>query len=194
MCKLESPRLLLRPPEPGDAAFFAESLADYDLAKMLATAPHPYDLADAEGFIARITKARALGEAHVFTILTQDGTKIGCCGLHLKNGRYELGYWIAKPFWRQGYASEAARRLLAYGFGVLKADAVQAGWFHDNPGSHRVLARLGFEADHVEACECFARAESVLCNQALLTRDAFGRKKPSEMMHGAPAAPVALAS
>lgn len=178
MTALESERLLLRPPVPDDAAFFAESLADFEIAKHLSSVPHPYGVADAEAFIALVTRARAMGEAWVFTILSRaTGTGIGACGLHLGDGRYELGYWIARPYWGRGFATEAARRLLDYAFGVVRAEAVEAGWFHDNAPSGRVLAKLGFVASHVEPWPSRARGESALCNRTMLTRERFGRKR-----------------
>jgi RimJ/RimL family protein N-acetyltransferase len=178
MSNLETDRLLLRQPRPEDAPFLAENLNDFDLAKNLSTAPHPYALADAEDFVARMTKARALGEGWCYVIETRaTGTPVGCCGLHLKDGRYELGYWIAKPYWSRGFATEAAKRLIAFAFGTVRAEAVEAGWFHDNAASGRVLAKLGFIASHVEPWPCRARGESVLCNRAVLTRSHFGRKK-----------------
>ena len=178
MSSLETERLLLRPPEPGDAAFFAESLADYDLTKNTSSMPHPYTAEDAMAFIDKVTKARALGEGWCFTILSKaTGTPVGCCGLHLKDGRYELGYWIAKPYWNRGFATEAAKRVLAFAFGTVRAEAVEAGWFHDNAASGRVLGKLGFVASHVEPWPCRARGENVLCNRAVLTRSHFGRKK-----------------
>ena len=178
MSSLETDRLLLRPPAAADAAFLTSGLGDFAIAKNLSTAPHPYSEADAAEFIARVTKARAMGEGWCYVIVVKaTDTPVGCCGLHLKDGRVELGYWIAQPFWNQGYASEAARRLLAFGFGVVKAEAVEAGWFHDNAASGRVLAKLGFAATHVEPWPCRARGEAVLCNRAVLTRANFGRKK-----------------
>lgn len=178
MSSLETERLLLRPPEPGDAPFFAEALGDFEIAKCLASAPHPYGEEDAKAFIEKVTKARALGEGWCFTILSKASeAPVGCTGLHLKDGRYELGYWIAKPYWGRGFATEAGKRLLAFGFGTVQAEAIEAGWFHDNLASGRVLAKLGFEATHVEPWPCRARGENVLCNRAVLTRARFGRKK-----------------
>jgi [ribosomal protein S5]-alanine N-acetyltransferase len=178
MSVLETDHLVLRPPGEEDIAFFAASLADYDIARNLATAPAPYTEADATAFVAAAAHARAMGEGWVYTILSKaTGSPVGCCGLSLKDGHYELGYWIAKPYWGRGFATEAARRLLAFAFAVVRAETVEAGWFHDNPASGRVLARLGFVADHVESSPCRARGEPVLCNRTMLTRERFGRKR-----------------
>lgn len=96
MPTLEAERLLLRPPATEDAAFFAAALADYDVTRNLATVPYPYTEADAADFITTVTRARAAGEGWVYTILSKaTGSPLGCCGVHLQDGRYELGYWIA---------------------------------------------------------------------------------------------------
>jgi len=176
--QLESLRLLLREPQPGDAPAFVEGLAEYDVSKFLATAPHPYGLDDAKAFLVRAAETRAKGEAYGFAILRKDTQKlIGCCGLHLKEGRFVIGYWIAKPFWGQGYATEAVRKLLAFGFHDLKATEIWATWYHDNLASGQVLRKLGFQAVGVEKQFSLARGEDVLCNRTQLTREHFGRKK-----------------
>ncbi len=69
----------------------------------------------------------------------------GCCGLHLReSGLFELGYWLGRPFWGHGYATEAARKLAGFAFSRLKATQLTAGYFHDNPASGRVLEKVGF--------------------------------------------------
>ncbi len=178
MTSLQTERLILRPLGDTDIPALVAALDDFDIAKHCASVPHPYSEADAATFVAKVRESRAAGTGFCFGIVNQaDGVLIGTCGLHLKNGRFELGYWIAKPFWKLGYATEAADRLLAFGFEVLKADLIVAGWFHDNPASGRVLAKLGFKADHVEPSPCRARGEAVLCNRTMLTRARFGRKR-----------------
>jgi len=178
MTRLESERLLLESPQENDAAQLAEGLAEFEVSKNLASAPHPYSLADAKDFIARVTESRAKGEGYCFVIrLKADGRVIGTCGLRLKEGRYEMGYWVAKPFWKLGFATEAAARLLHFAFDDLKASEVWAGWFHDNLASGRVLGKLGFEAQKVEKQPSLARGADILCNRTRLTRERFGRKK-----------------
>ncbi|GAA0525621.1 RimJ/RimL family protein N-acetyltransferase [Rhizomicrobium palustre] len=178
MTRLDTQRLLLSAPEESDLAAFALGLGDFTVAKNLATAPHPYDESDAKAFLSMVTEARARGEAYVFAIRKKEGGEtIGCCGLNLKDGRFQLGYWIAKPYWKQGFATEAAARLLHFAFDVLKADEVWAGWYHDNLASGRVLGKLGFQASHVEKQFSRARAEAVLCNRTRLTAAHFERKK-----------------
>ena len=60
-----------------------------------------------------------------------------------EHARAELGYWIGKPYWRNGYATEAARAILQYGFGQLGLNRIHAGHFTRNPGSGRVMQKIG---------------------------------------------------
>jgi RimJ/RimL family protein N-acetyltransferase len=178
MTVLETERLVLRSPEPGDAKELAMALNDFEIAKNLAVVPYPYAVNDAYAFIGRVADGLTKGTDHVFVIRQKgDGTLAGCCGLHLKDGAYELGYWIAKPCWRHGFAGEAAFRLVAFAFDDLGADRLTAGWYHDNGVSGRVLAKLGFKAVRVEKQLCAARGHDVLCNRTMLTREDFGRRK-----------------
>lgn len=178
MTRLESERLVFRAPEANDLVEVAAALSDFEVSKNLALAPHPYDEKDAKDFLLRITEGRAKGEDYCFMLRRKsDGSLVGACGLHLKNGHFELGYWIAKSFWRQGFATEAAARVLDFAFDELRASEVWAGWYHDNPFSGRVLGKLGFEADHVEKQYCRAREADILCNRTRLTPAQFGRKK-----------------
>jgi RimJ/RimL family protein N-acetyltransferase len=131
--ELETERLLLRPVCAGDLPRIAALMADYDVAKNLLTAPHPYTLKDAEAFFAKHSESRARGEAHVFALLRKsDGAFIGKNGLHAKDGVVEMGYWVGKPYWGNGLATEAARRVVDFAFNGLRLERIVAGWFEDD--------------------------------------------------------------
>ncbi len=102
---------------------------------------------------------------------------MGCVGLHLKNGSFELGYWLGKAFWGLGYAPEAAGRLLRFAFDELGVASVWAGYFFDNPASGRVLQKLGFCPSGSVMRYSAARGQSVLCRGTTLTSSEFRRKK-----------------
>jgi RimJ/RimL family protein N-acetyltransferase len=145
-------------------------LGDYDVSRMLSRVPHPYGEADAEAFIAR-------GDPHAFVIQRkQDGLFLGVTGLHPEED-FEFGYWLGKPFWGQGYATEAARRLVTHAFEALDRASVHAGWFHDNPASGHVLAKLGARHNGSKMRDCRARGRAVLCHDMLLTRADFLSKR-----------------
>ena len=146
MTVLETDRLILRPFQPGDAPQMAELAADIDVAAGTASLPHPYALADAEQFIARLQPPNSADTDHVFALVLQsDDRWIGVIGLHEARDyrRAEMGYWLGKPYWNQGYASEAARRLVRYGFEVLDLNRIYASCYAPNVGSARVLQKAG---------------------------------------------------
>jgi [ribosomal protein S5]-alanine N-acetyltransferase len=177
--RLETKRLLLRPPELADVAAFAPLIGDYDVAKNLSRVPHPYADGEGEAFVARVSEERAKGSAFVFAVTRkQDQAYMGACGLHLRDGgAFELGYWLGKPYWGQGYATEAAAAVCGFGFGALKVERMIAGFFHDNPASGRVLEKLGCTPDGAEQRDCLARGHAVYMHKVVLERVNFERKR-----------------
>ena len=145
-------------------------LSDYDVARMTARVPHPYNEGDAEDFVAAGAPNRFVIERK------RDGLFLGMAGLHVDED-CEFGYWLGKPFWGQGYATEAAARLAEYGFAALGLDSLHAGWFYDNPASGHVLAKLGARHNGSHMRECRARGMQILCHDMLLTRADFLRKQ-----------------
>lgn len=157
-----TPRLLLRPGWSDDAAALATALNDENIARNLGRVPHPYTLEDAQAFLGRPGDAR---HPRLLAFLRTHGAPrlIGGCGLTpAADGRAELGYWIARPYWGLGFATEASRALLqaARTFG---ARAIIARHAIDNPASGRVLRKLGFRAtgDYVRTPST-GRGEEVL--------------------------------
>jgi RimJ/RimL family protein N-acetyltransferase len=154
-------------------------IGDYDVAKNLSRVPHPYDESHARGWIDAMAEARFKGEEFVFAVTRkEDGAYLGSCGLHRRDGdAFEFGYWLGKPFWKQGYATEAASRLIAFAFLELGLESVVAGYFHDNPASGHVLEKLGCVAHGLAERDCLARGHAVRCHKVVLTRDNFWKKK-----------------
>jgi RimJ/RimL family protein N-acetyltransferase len=175
---LETPRLLLRPPHPRDIPAIVSWAGDWDVAKNLALMPHPYGERDAADFMDAAARNRTLGTGYSFAVTRKrDGVYLGGCGVNLRQGTFELGYWLGKPFWGQGYASEAAADVLHFVFDRLNLDRIVSSWYHDNPASGRVLAKLGFIPQGVDMRDCLARGGQVLCNLVELPRDKFRQKK-----------------
>lgn len=180
MSRLQTDRLLLRPPERGDSATLIALLGDYDVSKNLGNVAHPYTEAHARDFYARMDDGRAKGEVWPFALTRKgDGFYIGGVGLRLEHGAFELGYWLGKPYWGRGYATEAAHRVLEFAFRELSARIVWAWWFHDNPASGRVLEKLGFRVMRAEPRDCLARGQAVNCHLTMLDREDFGQQRKS---------------
>lgn len=179
-CKtLETARLKLRLGEIADAAAVVPLIGDYDVAKNLARAPHPYAAQDWLDHVTRMAEGYARGTDFSFLVVRKsDGVVMGKCGVHLTDGGpFELGYWLGRPYWGEGFATEAARRVAIFAFYELKVDVLVAGWFEDNPASGRVLEKLGFQATGLEPMESRARRGTVNCHRMRLEREGFGRKK-----------------
>ena len=174
--RLETGRLILRKPHEDDISAFVPLIGDFDVSKNLSRVPHPYSDADAREFIARVHTQRAEGNDYNFAIARRsDDAYLGTCGVHRRETGWEFGYWLGKPYWGQGYATEAARCLVRFAFDELRLPVLIAGWFYDNPASGRVLAKLGCVPDGAEQRNCLARGHAVNCYNVRLEREAFER-------------------
>jgi RimJ/RimL family protein N-acetyltransferase len=156
-----TPRLLLRPGFPEDAPALAAAIADQAIARNLANVPWPYRMRDAEAFLAS-PRDPVLPSLLVFERTAGAPQLIGACGLGRRpSGAVEMGYWIARPFWSRGFATEACTALVEIA-ATLGLPALEGSHFIDNPASARVLEKLGFEALGIVAPRmCCARGEEI---------------------------------
>jgi RimJ/RimL family protein N-acetyltransferase len=137
-------RLLLRPGWAEDAPALATAIADEMIVRNLATAPWPYSLRDAEAFLAQ-PRDPVLPSFLIFERTDGEPRLVGSCGLGRRpSGAVELGYWIARPFWGRGIATEAATALIEIAR-TMGFTRLEGSHFLDNPASGRVLEKLGFE-------------------------------------------------
>lgn len=133
-------RLTLRPGWPEDAPGLARAIDHEAVVRNLSRAPWPYSIEAAETFLQHWTDTRFL----VFEHQAGAVALVGCIGIEAVGGEaHELGYWFTPSAWGKGYATEAARGVLAaaYAAGIRRVTARHAV---DNPASGRVLRKLGF--------------------------------------------------
>ena len=100
----------------------------------------------AEEWIAGQAPACKGGKAATFAIcLRTDRALVGAIGLQIDRDleKAELGYWVGRPFWNRGYATEAASAVLDFGFDKLRLNRIQAAHLSRNPSSGRVLEKVG---------------------------------------------------
>ncbi|HEX3423341.1 MAG TPA: GNAT family N-acetyltransferase [Sphingomicrobium sp.] len=139
-----TPRLLLRPGFPEDAPALAAAMSDKAIAHNLAVVPWPYTLRDAEAFLAS-PRDPVLPSLLIFERTEGTPRLTGACGLGRRpSGAVEMGYWISRPFWCRGFATEACGALIEIGR-ALGLSSLEGSHFIDNPASARVLEKLGFE-------------------------------------------------
>jgi ribosomal-protein-alanine N-acetyltransferase len=165
---IRTERLLLRAPAPGDARAIAELAGDYEVASMTGTIPHPYSEDMAVDWIESL---QASEEGVAFAV-DLGGELIGCVGYRAtEKDHAEMGYWIGKPYWGMGYATEAARALILYAFEKERFAYLTVGHFTENPASARVIAKLGFEPSGEVLRDCAARNNKARCLTYRLTRE-----------------------
>jgi len=143
---LATGRLLLRRLEPLDVPAIERYAGDEDVARMTARIPHPYPPGMAAAWVAETHRQMAGGLGWQLAVATlADGALVGAIGLEKDeaDAAAELGYWIGRPHWGRGYATEAARRLIAFGFQEGGLREVRAHCMAVNAASRRVLEKLG---------------------------------------------------
>jgi RimJ/RimL family protein N-acetyltransferase len=165
MCAVErwpeigTDRLVLRAPVATDAPLIAELANDPVIARNTARLPHPYGLAEAEAFLSAVA-AQDPRRNRTFAVEDRQFGLVGVLGFDERRPQQtEVGYWLGRPFWGRGYATEALVGALRWagGGGGRRARgggrwaaaawgrrAVWAGHFDDNNASGQVLIKAGF--------------------------------------------------
>ncbi len=145
---LETPRLVLRAYSENDIAALIHLAGAREVAATTLRIPHPYTEQAAHEFVATCTAESKAGPPTRFAItLRGDGQLCGGVGLRLDEPHQhaELGYWLGVPFWGQGYATEAARAMLDYGFERFQLHRIYASYVAHNVASGKVLRKIGMK-------------------------------------------------
>ncbi|MCP3970312.1 MAG: GNAT family N-acetyltransferase [Rhodobacteraceae bacterium] len=158
---IETDRLKMRPPRAADAGWMAAEIAQPEVQHMLTSPPHPYRPSHAKEWIAG-----TIGLGGHFVIETDEPVGVVTLLRHLPAG--ELGYWLARDHWGNGYMTEAAGAVLADHF-ERSADTVPSGHITDNSGSANVLTKLGFREAGNTTVFCHYRGCDVNVQQMQLT-------------------------
>jgi len=174
--RIETERLVLRAPRFEAAKTIATLVNDRRIAENTLRIPHPYRIADAEHFI---TGANATRAETVFLVTRSGDTVLGACGI-VEQGEEapEIGYWLGVAFWGKGYATEAARALIA--FDNLHYNVLHAGARVNNPASRGVLEKCGFRWTGVGLYRIQSLASSAPFDRFHLDREqwAIARARP----------------
>lgn len=144
--ELTTERLRLRPFLVTDAEAVSALAGDQEVARNTLNIPHPYDREHAEEWIASHRDQYERREAVTYAVTrTDDGALVGAVGLIMdgENDSAELGYWIGRDHWGNGFATEAARAVVEWAFRSLELHRIHASHFPRNPASGRVLEKLG---------------------------------------------------
>jgi ribosomal-protein-alanine N-acetyltransferase len=160
---LETARLRLRPYRDADIAELVPLIGTREVAATTLRIAHPYTEQDGRDFLAL---AQEPDKIWLVVALRSDGRQIGGIGLRVDQQHHhaELGYWLGVPYWGQGYATEAAREMLRYGFETLQLHRIFASHFKPNAASGRILVKLGMrhegcQREHIRKWDQFVDSE-----------------------------------
>jgi RimJ/RimL family protein N-acetyltransferase len=169
---LVTDRLILRPPQQGDAELIALYLNDLDVAGNLARVPFPYYLSDAWAWL-RTQRADLTPHTVNFAIELAGVGYVGHIGYQPMGKDAVIGYWLGKPHWGQGIMSEAAPAAIDWYFGATDAPALYSGVFHFNAASLAIQRRLGFTETGRSTLLCLARNAELEHIDTKLTRSVW---------------------
>ncbi len=169
-------RLILRPPQMGDAEPIAHFLNDMDVAGNLARVPYPYHLSDARAWL-RLQRANTPLHEASFSIELAGVGYVGHIGYQPVGESVVIGYWLGKPHWGQGIMSEAAKAAVDWFFGASDAPAIHSGVFHFNHPSLAIQKRLGFVETGRSTLLCLARGAELEHIDTILTRSVWKARR-----------------
>lgn len=147
---IETQRLVLRQFRLTDAAVVQHLAGDRAKADTTLNVPHPYEDGIAEAWIETHRPGFEAEKLATFAIVLRDSDElIGAIGLRLDRpfDKAEFGYWVGKSIWNQGYATEAAKAILEYGFVDLRLNRISARHLARNLSSGRVMQKIGMRLE-----------------------------------------------
>ena len=145
---LKTERLILRPFTMDDAPAVQRLAGDTEIAATTLNIPHPYKNGDARNWIGTHEGKFRMGEMVTFAIvLPVENILVGAISLDISkiHENAELGYWIGKPYWNNGYCTEAAGSVIQYGFEELGLNRIFAKHLTRNPSSGKVMEKTGMK-------------------------------------------------
>ncbi len=162
--KIETKRLILRPPRKSDWKDILEGARDLDVSKELSDVPHPYKKKDAEWFIDDVIKKWEKKEKKNYTFfieLKSEKKVIGSTNLYSINQQdrgAKTGSWINKKYWRKGYILEAKIPILDFAFNKLNLIKIETEAFVKNKASNNMSKKLGFKKEGTKRKSCIPKA------------------------------------
>ena len=153
---LKTARLSLRHYHRSDIETLVALLNNWDVARRLASLPHPYCQSDAEGFLERLEEGDP--KVGLALAIAWNGSLIGGIALSPRSGGVPvLGYWLGEPYWGSGFMSEAVGALVSGVAAHGSPKAIDSGAFADNAASLRILEKTGFKVTGQSLKQCVAR-------------------------------------
>ena len=176
---IETPDLILRLACRADIPEFQPYVALAEVSRFTSRIPHPYTLSDAEDYIRMVEEIwDDSGALHCMIRRKSDSALIGMIALEPDGAPTvgEIGYWIAPPFWGQGYVGKAAQAMMRYGFEQAGFKEIRARVVAENSASLRVMEKLGLRGTGEAILYFPARDRNHLVRLFALTREEWEAK------------------
>ena len=167
---LYTKRLIIRPISIYDAEDMFEYAKGPLVGPTAGWAPH-ISVSETMAIIRLMSTIKNPHELGVWAIeLKATGKMIGTIELynHYRLFKAELGYSINPAYWNKGYATEAAKEVIKFGFENLLLQRLEAGTFTDNYASQKVCEHLGF------VCEGIARSGYIRYDGKIFDKVVYG--------------------
>jgi len=174
MLRLETERLVMRPPQASDAPIIQTVLSNFEISKFLSRVDHPLPEGKAAGWIARNSSTSVAADV-TFALFDKTGNFCGVSSFDLDAGtdEPELGYYLDVPYWGMGLMSEATNAALTWLFNNSDVTTVRSGAFGFNPASLAVQYKFGFKDVKTEQRPCLARNGNFPLTVTSLAREDF---------------------
>ena len=172
---IATPRLRLVPVTEVEPAEVAEAIGNYDVARWLGRVPYPYSAEDAQAFIT--ANADMAGKVWFIRAASELVGGIAIDG--------ELGYWLARPAWNMGYATEAGEAAIDAHFADAGEGRLASNHFPDNDRSANVLLKLGFLYTGSQSVKSLSLAQTVEARAMELSRERWSARREIRIDEGA---------
>jgi RimJ/RimL family protein N-acetyltransferase len=153
--QIESARLILRPPRPGDGAIINDAVVE-SINELRPWMPWAAETPTADSSEIWVRNAAAKfvtrAELHFALFLKESGQFVGNIGFHnieWKVPRFEIGYWVRTSLTGKGFISEAVVAITDFAFEKLNARRVEIRMDDRNSRSWRVAERLEFALEGI---------------------------------------------
>ena len=150
--RLETPRLVLRALSHGDVDDVFAYASDSEVTRYTIFERHLSSKTTTE-WLRSVIDTYGVGHPGPWGMeLRSSRHLIGACGFRnweTQHGRAEMGYTVTRAYWNQGYATEAVRALIAFGFEYMNLNRSEARTVPANIGSTRVMEKAGMKFEGV---------------------------------------------
>lgn len=173
---IETDRLVLRRMKVSDYADMYEYSRSDLVTKYLLWNSHP-DARYTRDYLGYIQSQYRAGEFYDWAVIHKEtGKMIGTCGfarLDFENNSAEIGYVLNPDFWRKGYATEAVKRVINFGFHDLNLHRIEARYIVGNEVSRRVMEKCGMVFEGIHKSSLYVKDKYVSVGYCAITSDDY---------------------